>query len=502
MTLRATAAVADNWDTYNTSGQFSAIPLNLLNNLTILDAVDGSTIRSDLATSWDVSADGKTVTYRLRRDVRWHDGKEFSAGDVISSIAKAKRPDDPTEVVHVNRLAAVETVDAPDPLTVRITLAKPSVSFLVFMSVPPLTIYPAHLLPIKEWQSKKAIGTGPFVFKEHKFADSAELVRNPRYFKSDAQGTALPYLDGVRYIWINDHALAASAFRTGRIDCACILQSDLFPTFKDEAVKEIPGLQVGGGTSLDFLFFNTARPPFNSVTVRRAVSIGIDRKFLADSIRGGGGYYPPGYFVPEGRGGKLSLPDKELQGIPGFRVPKDADIQLARQLFAEAGVNPAALTPQYLSTQPVLEVAEAVASVLAGLGIKVKVDLAAGGAGRLEKLRRGDFDMADNGGGGSFDDPADFVIPYASTGGGQNYGKYSNPQVDAILTQQETELDPVKRRSLLADVQRKLLEDAAFVPLHLFPVFFGAQPFVRGFPVDRAYVVSSAWRHETVWFDR
>ncbi len=128
--------------------------------------------------------------------------------------------------------------------------------------------------------------------------------------------------------------------------------------------------------------------------------------------------------------------------------------------------------------------------------------MAAGTGGRLEELRRGNFDLADNGGGGSFDDPADFVLTYASTTGGQNYGKYSNPQVDTLLAQQETEQDPAKRRTMIHDIQRKLLEDAAFVPLHLFPVYFGAQPYVRGFPVDRAYVVSSAWRHEGVWLDK
>lgn len=507
--MRVAGSYADLWDTYNSSGAFATlITLDLLSNLTSLDPVDGLTLRPDLAQSWAVSQDGKSVTYQLRKDVKWHDGRPFTSKDVLYSLGRAKTPVDPKATLHTANMRVVESFAAADDYTFTANLATPSASFLMKMSIPTLTIYPAHV-PVERspggWLETR-VGTGPFSFKEHKASVISELRRFDGYFKKDAAGRALPYLDAVRHIWIPDRALTISAFKTGELDCACGYTSDIIVPEKDGVSKAIPNVKFGATpSSMGYFFFNS-RPPFDNIKVRQAISATIDRKQATEIYRSGAGVYPPTYFVPADFGGKLSLPTSEWLATPGFRVKdgkKDpADLALAKQLWAEAGVDPSSISIRYVATLGgLVDYSELSVAVLGQTGLKIVPNIVEPPA-QAAILGRGDFDMnlipASNG----FEDPADILIPRTTTTGPLNYGKWSNPKIDELSAAQERELDATKRRQIMFDLQREHLKWAVLIPLSNLPSIFAAQPYVEGFALDRAFNQTSAHRLDTVWFNK
>jgi len=500
--MRVTGLSSIDWDSNTATGRFAVIHVqNVLNNLTFLNAVDGSTLEPDLAEKWTISNDATVITYNLRRDVKWHDGNPFNARDVLFTVNRARNPTDLAAIVHVERLRGIKTVEAPDDFTIRITLAQPSVSFLTTMSSPNLLVYPAHIPDIAGTWKPNPVGTGPFKFKSLIRDVSSEVVRNPSYFKKDQAGRQLPYLDGVRHFFIVDQALAFAAFRSGRVDCACGYSSDILDNQKEAAAQSIPGVKFGTGSTPNTMYFSS-RPPWNNQKVRQAVHIGLDRKVLRDIVRGGTASYPPTYLLPRERGGKFSLSAQELLNIPGFREPKEQDFALARRLFQEAGVDPATITISIPVVASIQDFGEAAASLLLKIGVKATVRPLGGSADLISVRLRGDFDLAFTGGGGSLDDPADQITPSVVTGGVTNFGKFSNPKVDQLLAAQEREIDLVKRQQLIADLQRELLDWAVFVPMNDIAGLFAAAPYVEGFVLNRAFSVSVAHRVEEVWFNK
>ncbi len=502
MSVRVSGGFGNEWDNYNANGRFAVLlTQNLLNNLTILDPVDGSNIRPDLAESWTITPDGKTITYNIRKGVAWHDGKPLTSKDIAFSLNRARNPETPAAGFHRSRVAVITDIQTPDDSTVIVTLARPSASFLTVVSVANLTIYPAHLAPIDTWKATPT-GTGPFKYKSLVRDASAEFVRNDSYFKMDERGQALPYLDGLSFTWITDQALAFSAFRTGRLSCACGYSSDILVSQRKEAEDAIKGVKFGTSWSVNFLFFNTARAPFNNLKFRQAVNVGFDRGAMRDVLRGGTGFYPPTYFVPKEIGGRFSLSKDDLLKVPGFREPKTPDTDLAKQLLKDSGIDLSKTTIALVTNATQKDVSEALVSLLLPLGINVKLELVPSTPDLTARMLRGDFDLNYTGGGNSFDDPADIVTNYVLTGAGLNYGKVSDAKLDQLLNDQDAQLDAAKRVQLLGDLQRTLLDLAAFVPIHTFPQLYAVQPFVEGFILDRAFTVGPAHRFERVWFNR
>ncbi len=499
------AAIA-NWNVYGPGGQWSVIGAqNLLNNLTFLDPVDGNTIRPDLAETWSVDSGGTELTYNLQRDATWHDGTPFTANDVLFSLDRAKNPIDSKAALHTSRMKIVEGWEAPDDYTVKIRLMAPSASFATLMSIPSMQIYPAHMPDIEKWQASP-VGTGAFKFKDFKIDVSKELVRNDQYFKKDASGNSLPYLDGVIHLQIPDRALTLAAFRSGELDCLCGYTSDITAPEKDPMARNVPDAKFGVAVmTVNYLGFNQ-RPPFDNLKVRQAIHIGFDRLTATETYRLGEGLYPPTYFVPDTSGGRFSLSTEEYAATPGFRVKdgnKDpADMEMARQLLSEAGFEPGDITLNFItSTGTLKDLGELLTTLLGDIGIKVNATFAVGGD-RNEVLRRGDFDLFNQPGPNAYEDPQDVIIPSTTTGGPLNWAKWSFPEIDQLAEDQQRQLDPAKRIELVKDLQRGLLERAIYVPgNHMAPIF-AAHSYVEDYALNRAFNASSAHKLEAVWFSK
>jgi peptide/nickel transport system substrate-binding protein len=168
-----------------------------------------------LAKSWEISADAKVYTFKLQEGVKWHDGKPFSADDVVFSLDKFLREVHPRWRPLAN--AQIESIDKVDELTVKITLKQPFGPLLLALETSFSPIIPKHIYDGTDYRANPAnntpIGTGPYKFKEWKKGSYIHLVRHEDYWIKGR-----PNLDEIYYQIIPDAAARAVAYETGKVD--------------------------------------------------------------------------------------------------------------------------------------------------------------------------------------------------------------------------------------------------------------------------------------------
>ena len=163
----------------------------------------------DLAESWQISPDGKTYTFNLRRGVKFHDGRPFTSKDVKYSLDKLR---DPKRSAYPAFFAPIDSVEIVDDYTVRVRLIHPYPQLLVYLAPPSVVILPEHLKDVNPKSTDFLVGTGPFKFKEQIPGKVTIYERNPDYFKK-----GLPYLDRFE-IYQLAHAPMVDAFIGGNTD--------------------------------------------------------------------------------------------------------------------------------------------------------------------------------------------------------------------------------------------------------------------------------------------
>ena len=485
-------------DTYRTDQAFSALVLqNLLNNLMFLDIKNPKVIHPDLAERWAVAQDGRSVTFFLRRGVQWSDGTPFGAADVKFNLERGAFPTAPQATQNKAALAALDRVEVLDDYTVQAVLKRPSASFVVNISTPFMLMYPARIPDPDQWGGK--LVTGPFKLQEYRAGVSMTVERNPNYFKKDEEGRQLPFLDGVQTFVIPEQAAVLAAFRAGRLNCACGYATDILVPQAETIRESVPGVKLATPSSLDVQLFFSSKPPLDDVRVRRALSLSLDRREVNSVFRGGKGFYPSGYLRVPGLNGQWALPAAEILTLPGWREPKKADLDEARQLFAQAGINPSDFEFELISPAPsYTDLGEVVSSALINAGLKIRYSpLTTDASNRV--YGQNNFHMGLQPGGGAVDDPSDLLLSFVLPGGGRNYGKYEDAEITRLADAQEAALDPAQRRELLYQLQRRLYTLAWVVPVINVAALYGAWPYVENIELERAFGVTSFHRMERVW---
>ena len=279
-----------------------------------------------LAESWEHSADGLTWTFRLRRDVRWHDGEPFTASDVEFTFNRIiYNPDIPTsaraafQFRYLDEAGAWQeapmTVSAVDDYTVRFVLPTPFAPFLRSMGT---SIYPRHILePHIEagtfdalWgvdsDPAQVVGTGPFTIEGYTPGEGVVLVRNPDYWLRDAEGNALPYIERVVHLLVPSIDDDLEKFRAGEVDAYGMRGQDYALLEPEQQEGNFTIHRRGPAFGTTFLGFNlnTGSNPesgepyvapemlawFSSVEFRRAVAHSIDKARIIDEVQHGLGY--------------------------------------------------------------------------------------------------------------------------------------------------------------------------------------------------------------------
>ncbi|MDP2953624.1 MAG: ABC transporter substrate-binding protein, partial [Chloroflexota bacterium] len=239
------------------------------------DPLNETKIIPDLAERWEVSPDGKTYTFYLRKGVNFHNGTPLTAADVKFSFERMVWPPKDIRSPRQSYYQALDRIELVDDYTIRMTTKYPQASFLQMVAEPRAFIYSKPVIEAKGDMKKDVMGSGPFKFKEYMRGVSFKVVRNPDYFLKDR-----PYLDGIdRYI-ISDFAAVHAAFKAGKLDILVGYQQAMSPGERKALKERYPevGVQEVVSPTARTMLLNVTRPPFNDVRVRRAVSLALTRE--------------------------------------------------------------------------------------------------------------------------------------------------------------------------------------------------------------------------------
>jgi peptide/nickel transport system substrate-binding protein len=288
----------------------------------------------DLATSWSWTEDGTELTFPLRQGVKWHDGKPFTAADVkctwdlLMDRASEKLRVNPRKSAFDN----IERVSTNGDYEVSFHLKRPQPALLMLIANDFSEIYPCHVSPREMRQHP--IGTGPFKFVEFKPNEYIKVARNSDYWKKDR-----PYLDGIEYTIIRDRSTATLAFISGKFDMTFpnALTVPLLRDVQNQMPQAICDLTPDGGINRHLLV-NRSKPPFDSLDLRQAMALSLDRKAFIDILSEGQGDI--GGIMQPAPGGLWGMPPDVLKELPGY----DPDVQKnrvqARQIMERIGYGP------------------------------------------------------------------------------------------------------------------------------------------------------------------
>ncbi len=431
----------------------------LYSTLLQIDPYNYPKIIGDVATDWKISADGLTYTFRIRSDVRFHDGSPLTAADVKTSYDKIVAPPAGVRSMRKNAYTMVASVEAPDATTVVFKLKHPSASLLDNLASPWNVIYPKKYLDRDpNYFLKNVMGSGPFKFKAYTRGSTFEAERNPDYFVKDR-----PHLNGYKFYVSPETSVRAAAIRSGR---AYIEFRDL-PLSEVEAIKRALGDRVTvQHTPLigqwGIAIQNTIKP-FTDVRVRRALTLGIDRYtasrvlFPLTGLRHVGALMRPGT--------EWAVPPAELEKLPGFGRDAERNRAEAKKLLAEAGYpNGFKVVLKNRNVKlPYQDFAVYVIQEWRKIGVEAENRPLETAALLADVRDHGNFELSVSATVEYLDDPDVFLRRY-TTGDPTNVGRYSDTILDDLFARQTRALDPVERRKLIVELQKRVLEQAYYMP--------------------------------------
>jgi peptide/nickel transport system substrate-binding protein len=447
----------------------------------------------ELATSWSWDEDGKTLTFPLRKGVKWHDGKPFTAVDVkctmdlLQGKAKEKLRINPRKSWFDN----VSEVTTKGDGEVTFHLKRPQPSLLSMLATGWTPIYQCHVSPAQMRQHP--IGTGPFKFVEFKPNQSITLTKNTDYWKPGR-----PYLDGIEYRIIPDVSTRLLSFMAGNEE---VYFGVTMPQLKD-VKNRLPD------AICDLLITNVARnlivnretPPFDNADLRRAMSLTLDRQAFIDIIADGqgaiGGVMQP---PPEGIWG---MPPYAMRNLPGYDPDVAASRAKAVKIMEKLGYGPNNRLKVTMSTRNVAPYRDP-AVVLIDQLKKIYIDAELNPIDTAQwypTLMRKDYKIAMNITETAVDDPDVAFYENYVCGSPRNYTNYCNPELDKLIDRQSAEPNIEKRKKLVWEIERKLAEDDAR------PILFynrGANcrmPRVKGL-TSAVNSIYNSWRFEDLRLD-
>ena len=447
---RAQSGDPPSFDQHGQSSTVSNLPSSpMFNTLVGFDYRDGdekpTSIIPELAESWEVAKDGLTYTFKLKQGVKFHDGTPFVAGDVAASLQRQITPPKGLVPPRGDQLKVITKMETPDDFTLKLTMSRPSspLSMLPILGQGWMAIYSQKDIKDDKFDWKnKANGTGPYRDMKYERGVKVTMERNKDYHVKGR-----PYLDGLDIYIMPQESSRDAALQAGQV------QVGGMGAGSSEALKKAIGDKAAFSkrSTLGFsvLNYNTSKAPWNDERVRRAVNLAINRedaiKVVAKGEAGIGGYLLPG--------GEWALPEAEIRKIPGYEQQGPNSVAEAKKLLDAAGVKDG-LNVTILVRQAFYEdLCLFTGDQLAKLGMKSKQD-SVETAVAYDRMNKRDFDLTPWGHGVSLDDPDALWQEFYIKGAPRNYSELSTPEIEAAFLKQSVELDPVKRKALVADLQK------------------------------------------------
>ncbi|MGI9254413.1 MAG: ABC transporter substrate-binding protein, partial [Thermomicrobiales bacterium] len=387
----------------------------------------------DLAESVEVSEDRLSYVFKLRPDVKWHDGQPFTSEDVKFSMERQKDP--ATGSPNAYMYANVDTVTAVDPLTVEVKFTSITGPFLAFMSSPWASMVPKHVVEEKGDLQTTMVGTGPFKFVSYEPGKSVKLVKNPDYYVPGQ-----PYVDDLEIVFISDNTSRLNAVITKQVDLVQELAKKDY-----RQLSSMPGVQAialeSGSCNWAYIGMNCTRAPFDNPKVRQAVAYAKNRQAIADNVMFGQAIPLTGGIVP-----KWSWAYAENLNL----YSATPDVEKAKALLAEAGMPDGFSTT--IKVSPAYSDLAGEAAVdqeaLRAVGINAEIVNLEWGTFINDVFGSNDFDMQVCGWGGPFIDPDEFLYPEFHSKQGFNPHLFADPEVDKLLEEGRATFDREGRKAI------------------------------------------------------
>ena len=437
----------------------------------------------DLAETWEVSEDGTEYVFHLRPGLTYHNGDPLTSADFLYTYERTTNPDFASP--HAPKLSLVETFETPDEQTVAITLSEPFAPFLAVAASrgPGRALTPVPQRVVEEMGDEQfgitPVGSGPFMI----VPESVEVGSGLELVAFDGWYGGRPYLDGIEIRLVPEPSSAVSALEAGDVDLIDPAPATLF-----EQLSGTPDVVVyeGPSTSWRGVVFNFARPPWDNLDARMAVSKAMDRQQFVDQAFFGRAVGAVGAIAPAF--GWAYLPPEEVENPQAFNMEE------ARALAEKAGL--IGLQPVFLSSDEVGQrPTEVLRIILEDLGLQPQVDFQQAAA-FSERWQAGDFDLFIHGSVVDADPDDGHWNHFYSEGPWNTYG-YTSEEADGLLEATRATADEAERARLFQELQAVLQRDvAAAFAYHQNDLAAFSQD-VQGFvpvPEQRYY--------ERVWLDR
>ncbi|MCA2961443.1 MAG: ABC transporter substrate-binding protein [Silvanigrellales bacterium] len=470
--------------------------LNVCDNIfdTLVQFKLGTTeIEPGLAESWSVTPDGTSYTFKLRPNVKFHDGTPLDADAVIFSLMRqhdakheaygyAKAWNYWNDMGMNTLVKAMTKVDAN---TVKIELARPEAPFLANMAMQFASIVsPTAVRKFKEDFAKNPVGTGPFKFVSWTKGERIVLDANKEFWGQK------PKLARVIFRSIPDSSARLNAFLAKEIHMMNQPTPDQVATIKqrrpDASVMDAPGMNVA------YLAFNVQKKPFDNAKVRQALNTAVNKDAIIKGIYSGMGMAAVNPIPPSLWGYNTSVKQYAYS------------IERSKQLLKEAGFPNGFKTTLYYMpvSRPYMpdgkKVAEAIQADLKKIGVEVSLSTYEWGT-YLDKTKNGEHEMALLGWSGDNGDPDNFLHVLLSGENTKppaaNIAFYNNTRVTDILRQAKTVSEQSKRASLYQEAQTIIHKDAPWIPIAHSRVAMPMDKRVNGYVMTP----NETRRFNTVW---
>lgn len=487
-------------DPHKASGNWEDRPISdYIEGLYTIDAL-GEPVPGQAA-SFEVSEDGLVYTFKIRDDAVWSDGEPVTAQDFVLGAQRLQDPATAADYAYlmhfIKNAEAINSgeitdfdelgVKAIDDKTVEFTLNAPTPYFLGALTHYTAYPVPSHVFETAgdAWsQIGNLVANGPYVPVEWVPGAQVRSVKNDKYYDA-----ANVQIDEVVYHITEDDNAALNRYRAGEFDILSSFPADQYSLLQSQYPGEA---HVAPFLGVYYYVVNQTHPALADVRVREALSISINREVIGPDILGTGeiaayAWVPPGTANYDGE-----------EYVPAFASEEyGARIERAVALMTEAGygpANPLKLQLRYNTNENHRRIAVAIGAMWEQIGVTIELFNAEVGP-HYDALQAGDFQVGRAGWLMDYNDASNMLDLLKSgiaqgdgINWGNNYGRYSNAEYDALLAEAATELDLVARAGLLRKAEAIAMDEFGVLPIYYYVSKWVVSPKVGGFednPVDR-----------------
>ena len=458
------------------------------------------------AEDWSVSEDGLTWTFTMRDGLKWSDGSDLTAKDFEYSFKRLADPNTaaPYSQTVVGMIAGYDEAQGnpdadgnqttePNPDALQVKASEDGKTLTIQLAYPcsyfdKIAAF-AAMCPVQQatvetngdgWctQPETFICNGPYMISEWTPSERIVLTKNPNYV--GGWDTSKIVSDTITLLLIEDEAAAFAAYNSGEAQLIKSVPADEIPSLTK--AEDGGDFYVDSNLGTYYISLNCEREPFTDPLVRKALSLAIDREYVADVVMQG--TYSPAYSITcpgitDADGSQFV--DNANGGEPYISSDFDANLEEAKNLMAEAGYPNGEGFPQitYSANDQGYHIplAEYLQSAWGELGITVNIETVEWSSFTAQR-RAGDYDASRNGWVMDYDDPSN-MLELFETGNGNNDGKYSNPEFDAAIEASKV-ADKATHCEQLHKAEDILMEDMGCIPVAYYNDFWLQDSSLQG----------------------